>query len=426
MPYRKNEIFDAAVIGGGASGLLAAGRLANAGYSTLLLEKMSRLGTKLLITGGGRCNLSNDAPLEEFMEHFFPKRSGLFLRQALDDFSHKELCNLLYELGVETVIERGGRIFPKSQKSSDVLNALRKWTENTNKFLGASVSNIRKLDDDTFKIATKSGGLFYSRNVLVATGGASYPQTGTTGDGYEFARKLGHTITPLYPALVGLKADRLITTRIGYLDIKNIEASILVNGKNKKTLFGDMSFMRSGIGGPVILTLSNIAVEALGADKKVEVSIDLKPALSHEKLDRRLIREFHNNGTMMIRNILKNLLPQKLIQICLEKTMLKSSIRGAEIDSGMRERLRKWLKDFRMDISGSKSFSEAIITGGGISRDEIDPRTMQSRKVDGLYFSGEVIDINADTGGFNLQAAFSTGWMAAASIMKMIDPDSSI
>ena len=418
------------VIGGGPAGLMAAGQAAATGADTLLLEKMSHPGRKLLITGKGRCNLTNVAPLEEFIEHFSP--DGRFLRSAFTRFFTDELIEFLEKLGVETVLERGERIYPVSNDAQDVVDALTYWVQKNGSIMRTHAKVERLLVEDKRIVGvqvanppgsapqTKSKGksastVYRAKSVIIATGGASYPGTGSTGDGYSLAEAVGHTIIPIRPALVPLETSGKIAPRLQGLSLRNVNARLMVDGKKQAEAFGEMLFTHFGLSGPIILSLSRKVVDALRANHEVEISIDLKPALDDAKLDARLMRDFDTHGKRHFRTLLQDLLPRKLIQVCIDLTGIPADKRAHQITSAERKRLRTWLKDFRFQISGHRSFAQAIVTAGGVSTREVNPRSMASLIVDGLYFAGEVLDLDADTGGYNLQAAFSTGWLAGLS-----------
>ena len=407
------------VVGGGAAGLMAAGQAATMGAAVLVLEKMPRPGLKLRITGKGRCNLTNIVPLPEFIEHF--GASGKFLRQAFSQFFSEDLIDFFKELGVETVIERGGRVFPASNQADEVIGALSNWVTGQAKI--RTNCAVKKLLIEKGEVVgvtakTKSSDLedFRADRVIIATGGKSYPGTGSTGDGYELAKSVGHTIVPPRPALVPLETKGDIASRLQGLSLKNVSVKVIIDGKKQAEAFGEMLFTHFGVSGPIILSLSKMCVDALLAREKVAISIDLKPALDDKHLDQRILRDLNQYGKKQFQNILKLLLPQKLIPICVELTGIDPEKSGNQITSDERKRLRLWLKDFQLEVTGYRSFSEAIITAGGVDLKEVDPRTMESRMVKGLYFAGEVLDIDADTGGYNLQAAFSTGWVAGRSV----------
>ncbi|MBN1583714.1 MAG: NAD(P)/FAD-dependent oxidoreductase [Anaerolineae bacterium] len=401
------------VVGGGSAGLMAAGQAAAQGVETLLLEKMQRPARKLRITGKGRCNLTNVAPLTEFMVRF--GRNGRFLRQAFTQFFTDDLIHFFQELGIQTVVERGGRVFPASNQAQDVVDTLVRWTQDQGVTIhtGETVNQLLVQDGCIAGAKVRAKDTIYEGDaVIVATGGASYPATGSTGDGYRLAKAAGHTIVPVRPALVPLETAGDVASRLQGLGLKNVKVSIWVNGTQQTEAFGEMMFTHLGVSGPIILTLSKLVVDALDEKKRVSLSIDLKPALDENKLDARLLYDLDKFGKRHYQNLLKELLPVKLIPICIELTGIPAHKAGHQITAQERKQLRTWLKDFRLEVSGYRPFNEAIVTAGGVSTQEIDPHTMASRLVPGLYFAGELIDVDADTGGYNLQAAFSTGWVA--------------
>lgn len=397
---------------------MAAGQAAATGAEVLVLEKMPRPGLKLRITGKGRCNLTNIAPLSEFIEHF--GANGKFLRQAFSRFFSEDLIAFFKALGVETVTERGGRVFPASDQAHEVIGVLGNWViERARIKKNCAVKRLLIENGQVIGVAaqikTSNLEVFRADRVIIATGGKSYPGTGSTGDGYELAKSVGHTIISPRPALVPIETKGNIAGRLQGLSLKNVSVKIIIEGKKRAEAFGEMLFTHFGLSGPIILSLSKICVDVLLAGEKAAISIDLKPALDDQQLDQRLLRDLNQYGKKQFQKILKLLLPQKLIPICAELTGIDPATSGNQISSDERKRLRLWLKNFRLEITGYRSFSEAIITAGGIDLKEVDPRTMESRLVNGLYFAGEVLDIDADTGGYNLQAAFSTGWVAGVS-----------
>ncbi len=409
MPKRR-----VIVVGGGASGLMAAGQAAEMGAETLLLEKMHRPGRKLRITGKGRCNLTNAAPLSEFIAHFGP--NGRFLRQAFSRFFTEDLVAFFETLRVRTVTERGGRVFPVSNQAQDVVDALVRWTNRRGVTIKTQAPVERLVVEGERVVGVQtSGGFFPADAVIVATGGASYPGTGSTGDGYRLAESVGHTVIPIRPALVPLETVGDVAPRLQGLSLRNVSVCVRIDGKKRAEAFGEMLFTHFGVSGPIILSLSGRIVDALRQGQGVRLSIDLKPALDERKLDARLLRDLDAHGKRQFRVLLKDLLPSKLIPVCIDLTSISSYKVGHQITAKERKRLRVWLKDFCLEVSGHRPLEEAIITSGGVSTREIDPRTMASRLVQGLYFAGEVLDVDADTGGYNLQAAFSTGWLAGQS-----------
>jgi len=408
------------VVGGGAAGMMAAGQAAAMGVETILLEKMERPGRKLLVTGKGRCNLTNVAPLEEFMAHFGP--NGRFLRQAFHRFFSTDLVAFFEELGVPTLTERGGRVFPVSERAEEVAQALQSWVRRRGVTLRtrAPVERLLVAGERVAGVQLapeaaewpSSDRFCRAEAVIVATGGASYPRTGSTGDGYRMAQAVGHTIVPIRPALVPLETAGDVAPRLQGLSLRNVRVRVRVEGSEEAEAFGELLFTHFGVSGPIILSLSRGIVDALGAGKRVELSLDLKPALDESKLDARLLRDLNAQGRRQFQTLLKGLLPKKLIPVCIDLTGIPSDKVAGQVTAQERARLREWLQDFRLQVTGHRSFAQAIVTAGGVDTREVDPRTMESRLVEGLYFAGEVLDVDADTGGYNLQAAFSTGWIA--------------
>jgi hypothetical protein len=399
------------VIGGGASGLLAAGEAAKQGASVTILEKMSRPGRKLRITGKGRCNLTNIAEKREFIGHF--GRRGKFLYQAFARFFSDDLVALMESLGVDIKTERGGRVFPAGDDATKVVDALVEWV----KRLGVSIKTncavaSIKTGDNILTVRTATGELLPADAVIIATGGASYPATGSTGDGYGLAERLGHTIVRARPALVPLETSGPFAAQLQGLSLKNVRASLIIDNKRADDRFGDMLFTHFGVSGPIILSLSRTAVDALAGGHQVGLSIDMKPALDDAKLDARLLRDIQAHGQKQLRGLLKNLLPSRMIPLCCQLSELPADKAANQMTGVERKRLGRWLKAISLRVTGHRDFNEAIITAGGVNLDEVDPRTMQSRLVPGVYFAGELLDFDGDTGGYNLQAAFSTGWLA--------------
>ncbi len=409
--------YDVIVVGAGPAGLLAAGSASEKGRKVLILEKMRQEGRKLLITGKGRCNITNDSNAGEFMKHVYP--NGRFLRSAFGHFFSNEILELLHRYGVETTLERGGRYFPSSNKSADVLSALLRWIKDLNVEILCGM-RVEKLlvENQGIKGVQANGQEFRAAKVILATGGKSYPATGSNGDGYELARVLGHAIVPARPALVPLETRGGLAKQLQGLTLKNVQASIWVNQKKCGEDFGEMIFTHFGLSGPIILTLSRIVVDALNDGSKVEVSIDLKPALDEQKLDARLLRDLDETGKKRISNLFRNWLPASMIPVFMELAGIDPQKEGHQVSSKERKRIRNLMKNFRFEISAYRSFKEAIITAGGIPTSEISPKTMESKLVSGLFFAGELIDLDAKTGGYNLQIAYSTGWLAGRSSGK--------
>ena len=407
--------YDVIVVGAGPAGLMAAGQAAALGKNTLLLEKMDQPGRKLLLTGKHRCNLTNTAVIEEALTHF--NSGGRFLTQLFYHFYSAELRDFFENLGVPTTVQRGGRVFPASESSSDVLDALLAWNRSHGVVIRTGIP-VKRLIIEEKKIfgILSADDRFIGNSVIIATGGKAYPGTGSTGDGYNFAQQAGHQIIPPRPALVPLTTESDLPKSIQGLSLKNILVKTLINGKLEHKLFGEMLFTHFGLSGPVILSLSRDIVRAIDAKHQVEIIIDLKPALDHNKLDMRLLRDIQGLGRKQVNTFLAELLPKKLIPVCIDQTSIPGDKKVSQITSADRNNLVRWMKDdFRFVISGHTGFTQAIITSGGVVTNEVNPSTMESKLIQGLYFAGEVLDVDADTGGYNLQAAFSTGWAAGIS-----------
>jgi predicted Rossmann fold flavoprotein len=411
------KAWDVIIIGAGPAGLLAAGRAAELGSKVLILEKMRQEGRKLMITGKGRCNITNSAEIGEFITHVFPK--GKFLRNAFSQYFSEDIISLLENYGLDVTLERGGRYFPTNNKAPEVLKALLKWVNE----LGVEIYTgfqVEKLivEDGEIKGVQANAKEFKAPNVIIATGGKSYPATGSTGDGYELARRVGHKIQKPIPALVPVETEGQIAKKLQGLNLKNVRAVVWVNGKKYGEAFGEMIFTHFGLSGPIILTLSRIMVTELQNGNKVEVSIDLKPALDEQKLDNRLIRDLNEHGKKRLANIFRQWLPASMVPVFIEKLGLDPNKECHQVSSKERKQIRHLMKNFKLKVSHHRSFKEAIITAGGISTDEIRPKTMESKLIKGLYFAGEVIDLDAETGGYNLQIAYSTGWLAGNACKK--------
>lgn len=431
------EKYDLIIVGGGASGLLAAGIAAENGQKVLLLEKMSQLGRKLSITGKGRCNITNHAEVQDFIAKVEP--DGRFLMSAFSAFYNNELIELLNRIGVKTKLERGGRYFPENNSAPDLTKKLIQWCEKT----GVKIICNFKVDRlITYKTATNEGVLIHKikgvqgysiqkesklksvghlvdntsytgSRVLICTGGLSYPATGSDGDGYRMIRKVGHTVSSCMPCLVPLEIDNQLTKQLNGLELRNIRAVIRERGKLISSEFGELSFISTGLSGPIILTLSRSAIPLLNQKRSISIEIDFKPALDDEKLDKRLIRDFTDRGKEPVSSILRGLMPKKLIPICLQQTKMPKDHIGALVTAKERRKLHDFLKSFSIKINGYRPFSEAIITKGGVSLKEINQKTMESKLVSGLFIAGELLDVDGPTGGYNLQIAFSTAYSAA-------------
>lgn len=399
------------VVGGGAAGMMAAVFAARNGQNVQLLEKNEKLGKKLFITGKGRCNITNAADIEDLFTAVISNPK--FLYSGFYSFTNQQVIDFFEELGVKTKIERGERVFPVSDHSSDVIAAFSREL----KSLGVSVSlhtEVRELLCEQDKVC---GVLLTNRKkmkadaVIVATGGISYPSTGSTGDGYRFAKETGHRVTELLPSLVPMEVRQWYAKELQGLSLRNIEICITDGKKKLYEEFGEMLFTHYGVTGPVILSASSVVGKTL-RKKELTLHIDLKPALSEEQLDKRILREFDANHNKQYKNSIDSLFPAKLKPVMIELSEIEPEKKVNEITKEERQRLVHLIKDFTMTLTGLRSYNEAIITKGGVSVKEVDPGTMESKKMKGLYFAGEVLDLDAVTGGYNLQIAWSTGYLA--------------
>ncbi|HOQ00028.1 MAG TPA: NAD(P)/FAD-dependent oxidoreductase [Acetivibrio clariflavus] len=402
------------VVGGGPAGILAAGKAAELGKDVILLEKNDRLGKKILISGKGRCNITNNTDIEGLIENI--PGNGNFLYSAFYTFSNTDLLDFLHRYGLETKVERGGRVFPVSDRAKDVVDTLMKYLKDTGvKILyNSPVSDIIAENGAVSGVMLKDGQKIKCDSVILATGGASYKGTGSTGDGYRMAKKLGHNIIKLRPSLVPLVVSENWVGELQGLSLKNVSIT-LVNEKGKKVYsdFGEMLFTHYGVSGPIILSASR---HILDYDfKGITLLIDLKPALTEEKLDERIQRDFEKFSRKQFKNALDELLPKKLIPVVIRLSEIPPDKFVNQITKEERRNLVRVLKKFTLTINGSRPIDEAIVTAGGVSTDEINPSTMESKLIKGLYFAGEIIDVDAYTGGFNLTIAFSTGYLAGSS-----------
>ena len=395
-----------AVIGGGASGMAAAYAAANVGAEVILFERNEKLGKKLFISGKGRCNLTNNSDIEQHIANVI--RNPRFLYSAYHAFSPEDLMHLIESCGVSLKTERGGRVFPVSDKSSDILRA---WKELLDRVrvkvhLEERVHAIR-IVGECFEVETPVGSYSFDR-VIICTGGMTYQTTGSSGDGYRFAAKLGHKITDLLPSLVGIKGD--IPQSLPGLSLKNVELNVFLKGKPLFTEFGEMLFTHTGISGPIVLRAS-ARINRLNI-KDITLSLDLKPALSIETLDARLLRDLGDERNRMIKKVLPELMPKSLISLVLSRAEIDPETPCHSITKEERKRLAQVVKNIEIVPVGLEETNGAIVTSGGVSITEINAKDMQSKLVRGLYFAGEILDVDALTGGYNLQIAFSTGYLA--------------
>ena len=414
------------IIGGGPAGMLAAISSAKSGNKVTILEKMNMLGKKLLITGKGRCNITSNIPIEDFIKNI--PGNGMFMYSSFNNFDNTDIIKLLEKEGVATKVERGNRVFPVSDRSLDVQKALEKILRKLNVkiILNAKVEKLLKnKENEIYGVSANINGKneeIAADKVILATGGKSYPGTGSTGDGYKLAEEVGHTIKKIRPSLVPLEAKGKSLTlckNIQGLSLRNVEIKLKDLSKNKIIYedFGEMLFTHFGVSGPTILSSSAHLLRYKNVDNllkegKIALYIDLKPALSEEKLNERILRDFEGEKNKEFRNSLDKLLPKKMIEEVIKLTEIQPSKKVNEITKKERLKLIKILKNFEVLISGFRPIEEAIITSGGINIKEINPKTMESKIVKGLFFAGEIIDVDAYTGGFNLQIAYSTGYTA--------------
>ncbi len=402
-----------AIIGGGAAGMMAAIKALENGNNVTIYEKNDRPGKKLYITGKGRCNITNDASRDEFFDNILGNNK--FLYSAFNAFSNQDMIDFIEGLGCPVKVERGGRVFPVSDKSSDVIKAFKNRLQE----LGCNFkynSDVKEIIpcNEGFDIVTDRDKLSYEK-VVITTGGNSYPITGSNGDGYEILKKLGHSITDIKPALVPMNSSDYFIKDLQGLTLKNVRLSMLVDGKQKYEEMGEMLFTHFGISGPLVLSASSVLAH-VKEYKTVKCIIDLKPALSVEQLDERLIREFKEGNLKNINNVIPNLYPHSLCPVMLRLSNLDPFKKCNVISKEERQRLVNVTKNFEIQIDSVRDWDEAIITKGGVNLKEINPKTMESKIVPGLYLAGEVIDLDAFTGGFNLQIAWSTGYLAGMSL----------
>lgn len=404
--------YDIIVIGGGASGVMAAIFAARKGASVLLIEKMREPLRKLKITGKGRCNITNTANLQNFLNEAGPDPS--FLKPAFNRFFNKELIDFFESIGVVTHEERGGRVFPKNNSAVDLSNKLYDFARsNQVEFLfNSKVKRILKSDTTVTGVEIVPNKCILASAVILACGGASYPATGSSGDGYPIARDLGHKVTSIRPALVPVETKGALAKDMQGLSLVNARVNVWIDGKKAGEEFGEMLFTHFGLSGPVILTLSRRFNSDIQQKKNIIFSIDLKPSLEDQKLDNRLQRDLDGNGKMKLSNLFRQWLPAKMIPVFLNLLKLDKDKLANQVNAEERKRIILLMKDLRFEISALRPFSEAIITSGGVSLDDIDPYTLSSKKYPNLFFAGELLDLDANTGGYNLQIAFSTGVLA--------------
>ncbi len=404
---QSSDIKHIGIIGGGAAGMMAAGTALKYGARVTIFERNKILGKKLLITGKGRCNVTNNCPSNELINNI--TKNPRFMYAALSEFDSYSTMDLFEELGVPLKTERGNRVFPVSDRSSDIVNALKRYIKGA-EIINEKVSSL--IVEDNRVVGVKTNKSYFFDAVILATGGASYPQTGSDGVGYRLAKEVGHTVTEITPSLVPLETKGNLCARMQGLSLKNVGLSIVntENGKVVYTDFGEMLFTHFGVSGPMILSAS---AHIRGLDfNKLKLVIDMKPALDEKQLDARLLSDFEKYSNRDFVNALCDLLPSKMIEVFAELSSIPFDKKVNSITKAERQKILSLLKGLEFNVKGFRPISEAIITSGGVNVKEVSPKTMMSKKKEGLYFAGEILDVDAYTGGFNLQIAFSTAYLA--------------
>ena len=424
IPKKHQALSDIIVVGGGAAGMMAAGRAAEQGAKVILVEKTHRLGNKLLLTGGGRCNITNKAGLKEFVDAF--GKNGRFLYRAFTAFSNRDLIHFFRSRGLEMRVDPDGKVFPADQRAESVLAVLRQYMDdNQVRILHNTVATNMIFEPGE---SLRAGGVRYgdqgvlnAETVILAAGGMSYPKTGSSGDGYMLARQCGHSIVPLRAGLVALESDEPFLQEVQGVTLRGLSLSVFVDGKKKASEKGDILFTHFGVSGPPVLMLSGIVIDALAAGRSVALSLQLKQADTAQELASILQREFESSGTIHLSQYLKQAMPKSFALLFERRCAVEPDKRCSKISREERQRIVSCFTDFRIKITKPRPIEEATITRGGVSLEEIDPRTMASRRVEGLFFCGEMIDVDGMTGGYNLQAAFSTGYLAGESAARAED-----
>ncbi len=399
--------------------MLAAASVANKEFDVILIEKMPSLGRKLLLTGKGRCNITNNDSIADFIKHIYP--NGKYLRTAFYHFFSEDIIQLFQENGLDVKLERGGRYFPITDKSSDVLRVfegmLKKQAVQIH--LNTAIEHF-VVEDNKIKGILSKGKFYAADAVIMATGGKSYPATGSTGEVFEVIAQLGHTIVPLRQALVPMQTKEKPDKKMQELKLKNIRATLFVDGKKIADEFGELEFLPYGLSGAIILKLSRHINAEMENTAKINLQIDLKAALDEKKLDNRLLRDFDANGKKQLSSLIKEYLPSAIIPFFLKKLDFSSEIPLNQINAKQRKSIAFLLKNLNFEVEKLRPFEEAIITAGGVSHKEVSAKTMESKIISGLYFAGEVLDLYADTGGYNLQIAYSTASLAANSCVRKL------
>ncbi|PIV42025.1 MAG: aminoacetone oxidase family FAD-binding enzyme [Candidatus Nealsonbacteria bacterium CG_4_10_14_0_2_um_filter_40_15] len=414
----KEKYFDVAVIGGGPSGMMASGKAGEAGAKVLLIEKNKTPGKKLLLTGKGRCNFTR----AEFNERLFVEdfgKGGKFLLSALFNFGAEDVIGFFEKHKLKTKIERGKRVFPATDQAEDVLNVLIRYLEENKVQVmgGTRVVDLEREGNRIKRLVTSKGDIL-AKNFIICTGGKSYPLTGSAGDGYDFARKLGHKIITPEPALVPIKIKEKWAGDLQGLSLKNVQINVFQNGKKQDDRFGEMLFAHFGLSGPIILDISKKVGELLKLGETI-ISLDLKPALEYPLLDQRIQKDFKKYNNKIFKNSLKELLPQKLIPVIIKLSGINPEKTVNVITKEERKKLVDLLKNLKMQALGLLGFDQAIVTSGGVDLKEIDPKTMKSKLIDNLFFAGEIINLHGPTGGYNLQLCWSTGCLAGKNAARL-------
>jgi len=416
----ENEEFDVAVIGGGPAGMMAAGRAAQTGANVILIEKNRKLGKKLLLTGNGRCNITSARfDIKELVKAY--GKNGKFLFYAFSLFGPQEVVKFFEKRGLKTKIERGERVFPKNDRATSVLKTLTGYLkkEGVTVLLDAQVRRLSHRDGKIKKAILKEGGEVRAKSFVIATGGISHSLTGSSGDGIRWASKLSHRVEEMSPALVPVETQEDFVKSLQGLDLKNVKISIKENERKKEEIMGECVFTHFGVGGPAILKLSKKIGEIKKKGKEVKISIDLKPGLDEKKLDERVQRDFEKHANKQFKNSLFELLPTRLISVIVDLSGIDPQKKVNKVTKKERKDLVRLLKNFELTVKRLMGFDMAIVTAGGVSLGDIDQRSMQSKKVENLFFAGELIDVDGTTGGFNLQACWSTGYLAGESAAKI-------
>lgn len=395
-----------AVVGAGASGLFASGLLAQKGEDVVVFDKNEKIGKKLFITGKGRCNLTNLCSVEDFLKNVV--RGEKFLKSSLYNFSSQDCVDFFEGLGLKTKVERGNRVFPESDKSSDVIKALKKHCDGVKFCLNEKVENVYfDGEKNQFVLKTNCGKYFFDK-VVVATGGKSYSSTGSTGDGYKIAESFGHKITKPVSALCPIKLKNWFVKKLQGVSLKNVQLDVVADDK-RMSFFGEMLFTEDGISGPIVLSASSL----VNRSEKVTLSLDFKPALTEKQLDARLLRDFEENKNKNLKNVLKGLFPMAVAEIFAKAIGMDDNKKINEITKEERAKLVENIKNFKLNFDGLYDINAGIVTSGGVALDQINPKTFESKLQKGLYFLGEVLDVDALTGGYNLQIAWASAYSMA-------------